>query len=305
MTNHRFISSIMIREYVVLCKPRVVLLMLLTVFVGMLLATKTMIEPSLFLATLVGVGCTASAAATFNHILDKRIDSIMTRTKSRPVATGSISASHALIFAFFMGVLGLTILLFWVNQLTAILTFLTLIGYAGIYTGYLKRATPQNIVIGGLAGATPPLLGWCAVSNSIDPYALLLVLIIFIWTPPHFWALAIYRLEDYKNAEIPMLPVTHGVFLTKLHVLLYTILLLMVSLLPVCVGMSGWLYGIGALMLGIRFLYWAYQLFHQKESLIAMKTFRFSIIYLMFLFVLLIVDHFMILHQHSLSGISL
>ncbi len=280
------------RDYLELCKPRVVALMLLTVIVGMCLATPGWVSiPTVFMS-LLGIGLCAGSAAAINHLVDKRIDALMARTKNRPVAHGRISVSHALCFAMILGVLGLTILNYFVNGLTAILTFLTLIGYAGIYTGYLKRATPQNIVIGGLAGAAPPLLGWTAVANQLDPQALLLVLIIFTWTPPHFWALAIYRFEDYKHAEIPMLPVTHGIGYTKLNVLLYTILLLVVSVLPFAVGMSGWLYLAGALLLGLRFLYWAIRLYRTEQPVIAMKTFRFSIFYLLCLFVFLLIDHY-------------
>ncbi|WP_347252237.1 heme o synthase, partial [Legionella sp.] len=242
--------------------------------------------------SLVGIGLCAGSAAAINHLVDKRIDAIMARTKRRPIAGGRVSVRQALYFATLLATLGLAILIIFVNVLTAILTFVTLIGYAGIYTGYLKRATPQNIVIGGLAGAAPPLLGWTAVTNQLDPQALLLVLIIFTWTPPHFWALAIYRIEEYKHAEIPMLPVTHGVAFTKLNVLLYTILLLVVTSLPFVVGMSGWLYLMGASLLGIRFLYWAIALYCSEQPAMAMRTFRFSIVYLMMLFVFLLIDHY-------------
>ena len=216
----------------------------------------------------------------------------MARTRNRPVANDRISVGHALGFALILGVVGLTILVVFVNSLTAVLTFSTLIGYAVIYTGYLKRATPQNIVIGGLAGAAPPLLGWTAVTNHFDPQALLLVLIIFTWTPPHFWALAIYRFDDYKTAKIPMLPVTHGIHFTKLQVLLYTVLLTVVTLLPFVVGMSGLIYLIGVLFLDGRFIYWGIQLYRSQQPTVAMKTFRFSISYLMGLFFLLLVDHY-------------
>ncbi|CEG58068.1 heme o synthase [Legionella fallonii] len=281
------------RDYVELCKPRVVLLMLLTVLVGMYLATPGWINLSLISFTLVGVGLCAGSAAAINHLVDRHIDSIMARTKKRPVAHGRVSVIQALWFALIMGALGLTILAVLVNQLTALLTFVTLIGYAGVYTGYLKRATSQNIVIGGLAGAAPPLLGWTAVTNHLDPQALLLVLIIFTWTPPHFWALAIYRFEEYQDAQIPMLPVTHGIQYTKLNVYLYTILLLVVSVLPFVVGMSGWLYLAGALGLGLRFLFWAHNLYHTEKPVVAMQTFRFSIVYLMSLFVFLLIDHYL------------
>lgn len=280
------------RDYLELCKPRVVLLMLLTVVVGMYLATPGWVSLSLIAYSLVGIGFCAGSAAAINHLVDRHIDSIMARTKKRPVAHGRVSVMQALWFAIIMALIGLSILAVYVNKLTALLTFITIIGYAGVYTGYLKRATSQNIVIGGLAGAAPPLLGWTAVTNQLDPQALLLVLIIFTWTPPHFWALAIYRFEEYKNAQIPMLPVTHGIAFTKLNIYLYTILLLVVSVLPFVVGMSGWLYMIGALILGARFLYWAHKLYKTDKPVVAMQTFRFSIVYLMVLFVFLLVDHY-------------
>lgn len=280
------------RDYLELCKPRVVALMLLTVLVGMYLAAPGWVPLHIVFSSLLGIALCSGSAAAINHVVDKRIDGLMARTKKRPVAHGRMREKHALMFAFSIGTLGLVVLAFWVNTLTAVLTFVSLMGYAGIYTGYLKRATPQNIVIGGLAGAAPPLLGWTAVTNHLDPQALLLVLIIFAWTPPHFWALAIYRLEDYKHAEIPMLPVTHGVPFTKLHVVLYTVLLFISSLLPVVVGMSGWIYGITATLLGIRFLFWSIKLYCHKEGVIAMQTFRFSIMYLMLLFVGLLLDHY-------------
>ncbi|WP_058450950.1 heme o synthase [Legionella maceachernii] len=286
------LSKINWRDYMELCKPRVVALMLLTVVVGMYLAVPGWVPIPILIASLVGIGLCAGSAAAINHLVDKRIDAIMARTKRRPIAGGRVSVRQALYFATLLATLGLAILIIFVNVLTAILTFVTLIGYAGIYTGYLKRATPQNIVIGGLAGAAPPLLGWTAVTNQLDPQALLLVLIIFTWTPPHFWALAIYRIEEYKHAEIPMLPVTHGVAFTKLNVLLYTILLLVVTSLPFVVGMSGWLYLMGASLLGIRFLYWAIALYRSERPAMAMRTFRFSIVYLMMLFVFLLIDHY-------------
>lgn len=281
------------KDYLELCKPRVVALMLLTVLVGMYLATPQSVAFSILLPSLIGIAFCAGSAAAVNHLVDKRIDILMARTQKRPVAQGRVSQKHALVFAAIMGSLGLFILGYWVNNLTAILSFITLIGYAGVYTGYLKRATPQNIVIGGLAGAAPPLLGWTAVTNHLDPNALLLVLIIFVWTPPHFWALAIYRYQDYKDAEIPMLPVTHGIRYTKLNIFLYTVLLLVVSVLPFAVGMSGLLYLGSAVILGLRFLYWALRLLKTEEGVIAMRTFRFSIVYLLLLFVFLLIDHYL------------
>ena len=289
--NRQF--KIALRDYIELCKPRVVALMLLTVIVGMFLATPGLIPISTVFASLLGIGLCASSAAAINHIVDKRIDALMARTKKRPVAHGRVSVIDALWFALIIGISGLVLLVYFVNSLTALLTFITLIGYAGIYTGYLKRATPQNIVIGGLAGAAPPLLGWTAVSNQLDPQALLLVLIIFTWTPPHFWALAIYRFDDYKHAEIPMLPVTHGIMHTKLDILLYTILLVVVTLLPFIVKMSGLFYLVGAILLGLRFLYWAILLYRSEDRTDAMRTFRFSIVYLMLLFVFLLIDHYL------------
>lgn len=280
------------RDYIELCKPRVVMLMLLTVVVGMYLSTPGLVDWGLGIAALVGIGLCAGSAAAINHLVDRRIDAIMARTKKRPVAVGRVSVKQALIFATSIGALGLLILVLWVNVLTACLTFITLIGYAGIYTGYLKRATSQNIVIGGLAGAAPPLLGWTAVTNQLAPEALLLVLIIYTWTPPHFWALAIYRLEEYRNAEIPMLPVTHGVPFTKLSIYLYTILLIVVTTLPYLIGMCGLFYLVGELVLGLRFLYWAHKLYRTNEARVAMQTFKYSIVYLMALFVVLLVDHY-------------
>jgi heme o synthase len=281
------------RDYLELCKPRVVALMLLTVVVGMYLAVPGWVPVSTIVFSLLGIALCAGSAAAINHLVDKRIDAIMARTKKRPVAQGRVSIRQAVWFAVVLGVIGLMVLGLFVNELTAVLAFITIIGYAGVYTGFLKRATPQNIVIGGLAGATPPLLGWTAVTNQLDAHALLLVLIIFVWTPPHFWALAIYRFEDYKQAEIPMLPVTHGIRYTKLHILLYTVLLLVVSILPFVVGMSGLLYLVGALACGARFLYWAVRLYRRDDARIAMFTFRFSIVYLMLLFVLLLIDHYL------------
>ncbi len=280
------------RDYLELCKPRVVMLMLLTVLVGMYLASPGWVPLDTVFCSLLGIGCCAGSAAAINHVVDRRIDALMARTQKRPVAHGRMSEKQAIYFATALGLLGLTVLSAWVNGLTALLTFITLMGYAGIYTGYLKRATPQNIVIGGLAGAAPPLLGWTAVTGYFDGRPLLLVLIIFAWTPPHFWALAIYRLEEYKKAAIPMLPVTHGVQYTKLHVVLYTVILLIATALPVVVGMSGLIYAVVAGLLGARFLWWAVKLYRTEKNVVAMQTFRFSIVYLMLLFVGLLFDHY-------------
>lgn len=286
------------KNYLALCKIRVVVLMLLTAIVGMYLAVPRAgdIRWEIFFWANLGIGLCASSAAVVNHWVDRRIDAIMSRTKKRPIVQGMINTKQALIFAFVLGTLGFSILLLKVNLLTAVLTLVSLVGYAGIYTGYLKRATPQNIVIGGLAGAAPPLLGWTAISGHLDPQSLLLVLIIFVWTPPHFWALAIARYEDYAKAEIPMMPVTHGIPFTKLQILLYTILLTTVTFLPYAVGMSGVLYVVGAMLLNARFLYWALKLRKTSnkadEISVAMNTFRFSITYLAALFAFLLVDHY-------------
>lgn len=293
MLSRELVATAGWRDYLELCKPRVVALMLLTAVVGMYLAAPGWIPLARVLSSLVGIACVAGSAAAINHLVDKRIDAMMARTKKRPLARGVLSIQQALIFALVLACVGLFILISFVNALTAILTFLSLIGYAVVYTGYLKRATPQNIVIGGLAGAAPPLLGWTAITNHLDAQGLLLVLIIFTWTPPHFWALAIYRYEDYQHAEIPMLPVTHGIGFTKLNIVLYTILLLVVSLLPCVIGMSGYLYGIAATVLGLRFLHWSIKLYRTEKPLVAMQTFRFSIVYLMVLFVFLLADHYL------------
>jgi protoheme IX farnesyltransferase len=290
--------SMTIADYVGLCKLRVVLLMILTAIVGMYLAVPRAedISPHIFFWANIGIALCACSAAVVNHLVDRHIDSVMMRTKKRPLVQGKVTPTQAIIFSVALGVVGFCLLLFKINTLTAVLTLLSLVGYAGIYTGYLKRATPQNIVIGGLAGAAPPLLGWTAVSGHFDPEGLLLVLIIFVWTPPHFWALAIARYEDYSKAEIPMLPVTHGIPFTKLQVVLYTALLTGATLLPYAIGMSGFVYLIGAVLLNARFWYWVMKMKRATdkavESAMAMKTFQFSIVYLMILFVFLLVDHY-------------
>ncbi len=279
------------RDYVELTKPKVVALMMLTAIVGMQMASPGFVPMQPLILGSIGIWLAASSAAVINHLVDRRIDLLMSRTQHRPIASGRVSVKNALIFAIFLAVIAMAILIEWVNSLTAILTFATLIGYAGVYTLYLKRATPQNIVIGGAAGAAPPLLGWVAVTGQVTAEALLLVLIIFIWTPPHFWALAIYRRDEYAKANIPMLPATHGVAFTKLSVLLYTVLLTAVSMLPFAIGMSGWIYLSGILLLDAGFLYWAILLMISTREIIAMKTFKYSIYYLMGLFLILLVDH--------------
>ncbi len=280
------------RDYYELCKPRVVALMILTSAVGMLLALDNGIPwHALFWGNL-GIALMASSAAAINHIVDQKIDAVMARTQKRPIVQGRVDNLHALFFAFTLAVAGMLILVMWVNQLTAWLTLASLIGYAVIYTLFLKRATPQNIVLGGLAGAAPPLLGWTAVTNSVDGHALLLVLIIFAWTPPHFWALAVHRKKEYASAGIPMLPVTHGERYTKLHILLYTLILFAVTLLPFITGMCHWIYFVSAVILGLRFLDWAVAMWRDSRPHAAIKTFKYSITYLMLLFVALLVDHY-------------
>lgn len=280
------------QDYYELTKPKVVMLLLLTALVGMCLATEGWVDWVTLTAGLAGIGLLSSAAAVINHVVDRQIDSKMARTFNRPVSKGKISPLRALTFAAVLALSGYLSLEIWVNTLTAVLTLGGLVGYAVVYTMYLKRATPQNIVIGGLAGAIPPLLGWTAVTGEIHPNALLLVLIVFTWTPPHFWALAIHRVKDYARAEIPMLPVTHGIEFTKTSVFLYTILLGLVCLLPYLVGMTGIIYLIGSSALNIGFLYYAWKLKFASDEHTAMQTFKFSIIHLMVLFVVLLLDHY-------------
>jgi len=258
-----------------------------------LLAAEGLPPLDIFVFGLLGIGLAAASGAAINHVVDEHIDRIMDRTRNRPLASGDLDQKSALIFALSIGVLGIAILIVFVNFLTAILTFFSLVGYALIYTMYLKRATPQNIVLGGAAGAAPPLLGWTAVTGSVGTEALLLFLIIFVWTPPHFWALAIRRREEYAKADIPMLPVTHGVNFTKIQILLYTILLFIVTMMPFIIQMSGLIYLSGAVALGIGFLYYAVRLYREEEpNIIAMKTFGYSIYYLTLLFAFLLVDHY-------------
>ena len=285
------------RQYLELTKPRVVALLVFTALVGMFLAVPGLppLHESVF--GLFGIWLAASSAAAINHLIDQRIDKVMVRTAQRPLATGALRPVQVLVFALLLGIASMLVLALLVNPLTALLTFAGLIGYAVVYTGWLKRATPQNIVIGGVAGAVPPLLGWAAVTNMQGPwdwqYALLLVLIIFVWTPPHFWALAIFRREDYARALIPMLPVTHGVTYTRWQILFYTVLLLQVSILPVVFGMSGFFYLGGALVLGSVFLWYAWRLLDPPDEFFAMRVFNYSIIYLMALFAFLLVDHWL------------
>jgi len=282
------------RAYYDLTKPKVVALLVLTAVVGMSLSVPGGLPWQLFIPAMLGIGLLSSSAAAINHIVDEKIDAIMGRTHNRPLPEGRITTNNAIVFACSLAVLGFALLMLLVNPLTAYLTLAGLVGYSFVYTLYLKRATPQNITIGGLAGAIPPLLGWTAMTNQIDPNALLLVLLIFTWTPPHFWALAIHRKDDYAKVNIPMLPVTHGVSFTKTQILLYTVLLFVVGLLPYLVGMSNWLYLIGAVTLNLMFFAYAWKLkFHADENT-AMDTFKFSIIHLMLLFVILLLDHYLL-----------
>ncbi len=280
-------------QYYQLTKPKVVFLIVFTAMVGMLLAVDGAVPINIFVFGLLGIGLAAASGAAINHVVDEHIDRIMERTRDRPLASGDLSQKAALIFALSIGSAGILLLVLFVNLLTAVLTLFSLVGYALIYSMYLKRATPQNIVLGGAAGAAPPLLGWTAVTGHVETEALLLFLIIFIWTPPHFWALAIRRREEYAKADIPMLPVTHGVEFTKIQILLYTVLLFVVALMPFIIHMSGLIYLAGAISLGLGFLYYAIKLYREKEpNVMAMKTFSYSIFYLSLLFAFLLVDHY-------------
>jgi protoheme IX farnesyltransferase len=281
------------RRYLELTKPKVVTLITFTAVVGTLLASPGLPPLSALVWGNLGIGLAAACAATINHVLDRRIDEQMSRTRGRPLPTGALTEGQALVFAAVLGVTSMAVLAFLVNLLTALLSFASLIGYAVVYTVWLKRATSQNIVIGGAAGAAPPVLGWTAVTNSVDPNALLLFLIIFVWTPPHFWALAIARRDEYARAGIPMLPVTHGVAYTRLQVLFYTVLLTVVTLLPYLTRMSGLLYLGAALVLNGVFLYYALTLMMSARAELPMRVFRFSVTYLTWLFAALLVDHYL------------
>ena len=281
------------RNYVDLCKPRIVVLIVFTAVVGMLLAAPEPAPLPLFLAATLGIGLAAASAAAINHIVDRKVDAIMARTRRRPLPEGALSTRAALLFALALCALAMLVLVLFVNRLTALLTFLSLVGYGVVYSMFLKRATPQNIVIGGAAGSAPPALGWVAVSNSLDAPALLLFLIIFTWTPPHFWTLAIARSKDYESADIPMLPVTHGAAFTRLQILLYTLLLFVVSLLPYLTGMSGVTYLCGAVALGGGFLYHTVALLRCADEASAVRAFSYSIWYLVGIFAVLLADHYM------------
>lgn len=280
------------RDYLELTKPKVVALMIITSAIGMLLASEQAVPWTTLLLGNLGIALCAGSAAAVNHVVDRRIDIHMARTQRRPLAQGRVEPLNAVLFAILLGSAGLAVLLLWTNTLTAVLTLASLLGYALVYTAFLKRATPQNIVIGGVAGAAPPLLGWTAVTGQIQAEGLLLVLIIFAWTPPHFWALAIHRKAEYAKVDIPMLPVTHGEHYTKLHILLYTFILLAVSLLPFVIQMSGPLYLVAAVALGLRFIDWAIALLRDSRPHAAIKTFKYSLWYLLWLFVALLMDHY-------------
>mgnify|MGYP001427948549 FL=1 len=281
------------RDFFEMCKPRVVMLMILTSLVGMFLAVPGMVPLNILILGNLGIALVAASGAVVNHLIDRKIDILMKRTHNRPLPQGRVDAKQTIVFAIAIGVTGMAILLFWVSPLCAWLTLASFVGYAFIYTGYLKHATPQNIVIGGLSGAMPPLLGWSAVTGSIEPDALILVLIIFAWTPPHFWALAIHRKEEYAKSGVPMLPVTHGEFVTKVHIIVYTAILLVVSIFPFFSGMSGMLYLVAGVALGLGFLFWSGLLMFKPKPTTAMETFRYSIVYLALLFVALVVDHYL------------
>ncbi|MFV1997169.1 MAG: heme o synthase [Acidiferrobacterales bacterium] len=286
--------SAVAREYYELTKPKVVMLIVFTAVVGMFMATHDFVPWTALIFGTLGIGLAAASAAGFNQILDRRADARMARTRARPLPTGKLTTRQAVVFSTVIGLLAMAILVVGVNTLTAGLTLGSLIGYSVIYTLYLKRATPQNIVIGGAAGAAPPVLGWVAVTGTVDPHALLLFLIIFVWTPPHFWALALYREEEYANAGLPMLPVTHGNQFTRLHILLYTIILVSVTLLPYTTNMSGLLYLAGVVLLNGGFLYYTVKLYRNYSEVLARRTFIYSVQYLSALFALLLIDHYLV-----------
>ena len=287
------ISPLSWRQYLELCKPKVVALIIFTAMVGMLLSTPGMVNIATFIFASIGIGLAAASGAAINHWVDQKIDSKMERTQSRPIPTGGLSSNAAITFALSLCAISMVILLATTNLLTAVLTFICVIVYAVIYTMYLKHATPQNIVWGGAAGAAPPLLGWVAMTGEVTTEAFLLFLIIFVWTPPHFWALAIRRRDDYAKVNVPMLPVTHGIPFTKHQVVLYSMMLFSVSLLPFALHMSGLIYFTGAFLLGIGFIYHAFKLYLCEADQHAMKTFAYSIFYLTALFAFLLVDHYL------------
>ncbi|WP_232410921.1 heme o synthase [Methylophilus sp. 5] len=287
-------ASMGMRSFYALCKPRVTALIVFTAIIGMLMATPGMVPLSVLLAATVGIAFASGAAAAFNCLIEHKIDAMMARTRARPIPTGQLSQMETLLFASVLGGVGLSILYYWVNPLTMWLTLGTFVGYAVIYTVFLKPATPMNIVIGGASGAMPPILGWAAVNNTVSPEALVMFLIIFAWTPPHFWALALYRREEYAKVGMPMLPVTHGEQFTLLHIVLYTIILVVVSMMPYGLGMSGWLYLASAIVLNLIFMYYVISLYRHYSDALAKTTFKYSIIYLSLMFAVLLLDHYLI-----------
>lgn len=283
-----------LRNFYALCKPRVTALIVFTAIIGMLMASPGMVSWQVLLASTVGIAFASGAAAAFNCLIEHKIDAMMARTRARPLATGQVSHMETLLFASVLGGAGLTILYYWVNPLTMWLTLATFVGYAVIYTVFLKPATPMNIVIGGASGAMPPILGWAAVNNTVSPEALVMFLIIFAWTPPHFWALALYRREEYAKVGMPMLPVTHGEQFTLLHILLYTVILVMVSFMPYSLGMSGGLYLASAIALNAVFMYYVVGLYRHYSDALAKTTFKYSILYLSLIFAALLLDHYLV-----------
>ncbi len=284
-----------LEDYVKLTKPRVVMLIVFTAFIGMLLAQHTLASIDILIVGSIGIWLVAGAAAAVNCLVEQKIDAVMARTRARPLPLGSVTVNETVVVSLVVGGVGLFLLYYWINPLTMWLTLGTFVGYAIIYTIVLKPLTPQNIVIGGASGAMPPILGWAAVTGEVTYEALLLFLIIFAWTPPHFWALALYRRDEYAKAEVPMLPVTHGEAFTRLHVFLYTLILLVVSLLPFAVGMSHWIYGLSALILGLIFVFYAYRIWRSYTDALARTTFKYSILYLALIFSALLLDHYLIL----------
>jgi heme o synthase len=280
------------KNFFALCKPRVTMLIVFTAIIGMFMATPTMVDWALLIPTTIGIAFSSGAAAAFNCLIEHKIDAIMARTRGRPIPTGQLSNKQTMIFATILGSAGLAILYYFVNPLTMWLTFATFVGYAVIYTVFLKPATPMNIVIGGASGAMPPILGWAAVNNTVSPESLIMFLIIFAWTPPHFWALALYRREEYAKVGMPMLPVTHGEAFTLLHILLYTIILVVVSLMPYGLGMSGMIYLVSAIILNTIFMAYVIGLYKKYSDDLAKRTFKYSIIYLTLIFAALLVDHY-------------
>ncbi|HSI45815.1 MAG TPA: heme o synthase [Methylophilus sp.] len=287
-------AKMSLRNFYALCKPRVTALIVFTAIIGMFMATPGMVSLQILVAATVGIAFASGAAAAFNCLIEHKIDAMMARTRARPIPTGQLSQMETLLFASVLGGIGLSILYYWVNPLTMWLTLGTFVGYAVIYTVFLKPATPMNIVIGGASGAMPPILGWAAVNNTVSPEALVMFLIIFAWTPPHFWALALYRREEYAKVGMPMLPVTHGEQFTLLHILLYTVILIVVSLMPYGLGMSGWLYLASSACLNAVFLYYVVSLYRRYSDELAKTTFKYSILYLSLIFAALLLDHYLI-----------